>query len=110
MYVWNFGPGPTKIELLKVVAFDLRRPARHVAEVIARAGYVDDARHETRLAVVDALDLGELGGIGIDQIGEFPQQRFTLRRQHVGPWALLERSARRSNRAIDIGLAGISDR
>ena len=48
-------------------AFDLRGPAGHVAEVVARARHVDDAGHLLRLAVVDALELGELVGVLVDR-------------------------------------------
>src|ERR1019366_8987646 len=54
--------------------FDLSGPAGHVAEIVSRARHVDDARHEARLAIVEALDLGELRGIPIDEIGQLPQQ------------------------------------
>ena len=53
-------------------AFDLRGPAGHVAEVVARAGHVDDAGHLLGLAVVDALELRELVGVLVDEIGEPP--------------------------------------
>ncbi len=64
-------------------AFDLRGPAGHVTEVVARAGHVDDAGHLLRLAVVDALELRELVGVCVDEIGEPPDQRFATRRQHA---------------------------
>src|SRR5690606_36808457 len=73
-------------------AFDLRRPARHVAEIVAAAWDVDDARHDLRLAVVDALELGELVRMTVYQVGELPDQRLALRRQELAPRAAVERA------------------
>ena len=91
-------------------AFDLRGPAGHVAEVVARAGHVDDAGHLLRLAVVDALELRELVGVLVDEIGEPPDQRLALRRQHRRPRAALERLARGGDGFVDVGAARVGDR
>ena len=91
-------------------AFDLRGPAGHVAEIVARAGHVHDARHLLRLAVVDALELGELVGVLIDEVGEPPDQRFALGGQHRRPGAALEGFAGGGDGFVDVRAARVGDR
>ena len=90
-------------------AFDFRGPAGHVAEVVHRAGHVDHARHELRLAVVEALELRELVCVFLDQIRETPEQRFARGGQHRGPRAGLERGARGGYGPVDIRGVRVGD-
>ena len=97
------------MELRIVSPLILVAQPRHVAEVVTGAGHVDDARHELGLAVVDALELGELIGVLVDQLGQAPHQAFTLRGQHVRPGPGLERRAGRSHSAIHVLGISIGD-
>ena len=99
--------GPAKSSVCKVRAVDLGGPARHVAEVVARAGDVDDARHELASCRCRCSRSRRARRHWLDEIRQLPQQRLALIRRHVGPRALLERLARRRDRAIHIRGPGI---
>ena len=83
-------------------AFDLGRPARHVPEVFTRTGNVDDAGHEPGLAVVETLEFTEFVEVGIDQIGQLPQQVLPERGLGAGPLRRLECRAGRLHGTIDV--------
>ena len=92
------------IEDLDRRAFDLRGPSGHVAKMVDRAGHVDDARHELRLAVVEALELRELVGVLVDEISETPDQRLALRRAtSLAHGPRLERLACGGDGLVDVG-------
>src|SRR6185312_6419750 len=74
-------------------AVELARPAGHVAQMRDRARHVDEPRHGYRLAVVQALDLGELCGVPFHQVRQAPHEPLALVRQHLGPGTALECSA-----------------
>ena len=90
-------------------AFDLGRPAGHVAEVITGTGDIDHGRHELGLAVVDALELRQLVHVLLNQIRQLPQQRLPVGGQHVSPGTRFERLARGGHGAIDVHGVGIGD-
>jgi len=83
-------------------AFDLGRPACHVAQEVDCKGHIHVARHHHRLAVVERLDFGELLRVGLDQIGKFQQQALTVDRTHLRPLARLEGLTGSRHRAVDI--------
>jgi hypothetical protein len=83
-------------------ALDLRRPARHVAEDVDRERHVGGARHDLRLAVVEALELRELVGVRLEEVGELPEQAAAVRRRHRRPRAGIERAARGAHGALHV--------
>ena len=61
-----------------------------------------------RLAVVERLELGELGAVGLDQLGERVDQPGALRRRDLAQGAL-ECAAGRGDGALDVLGAGLGD-
>ena len=81
------------------LALDLRRPAGVVAQVGDRGGDVALGGRE-RLAVVERLELGELGAVRLDQLGErYMNPRASTARP---PQPALERGAGGADGAIDV--------
>ena len=60
------------------------------------AWHVHLARDRHRLAVVEGLDLGELVGVGLDQVGELVHQE-----RAAGGWELRPRPLERRGRGLD---------
>ena len=73
-----------------------------VAEVVDHERHVGDARHRERLPVVERLELRELLGVLLDQVGELPDAAPTLGRRHAAPRSALEGLPRRLDGAIDV--------
>ncbi len=90
-------------------ALDLGRPAGHVAKITGGPRDIDHAGDLPRLALIDALDLGKLRRVLIDEAGQLPQQRLTAGRQHVGPRSGRERRTRSGHGAIDIFRSRVGD-
>src|SRR5690606_2286094 len=61
------------------------------------------------LAVVESLELTELGGALGEQVADPPDEAFTLVRLHRGPRPLVERTARRADGAVDVGGLAVRD-
>jgi hypothetical protein len=91
-------------------AFDLRGPTRHVTEIVACAGHIDDAGHLLCFAVVDALELRELVGVLVDEIGQAPDQRLAMGRQHRRPGSTLEGLSGRRDGLVHVGAARVGNR
>jgi ParB family chromosome partitioning protein len=86
------------------LAFDLGRPTGVVAEVVDDERNVGDARDADRLAIVERLELRELLGVGLDQVGQLPDRAAALGRGHAAPRTALEGAPRRAHGAIDVFL------
>ena len=87
-------------------AFDLGGPAGAVAQEVHRRRHVHALRDDERLAVVDRLDLGELGRVGLEQIGQLQEPALAIDRACRAPLARLERGARRLHGEVHVGGAG----
>ena len=87
-------------------ALDLGRPAGAVAHEVHGRRHVHALRDDERLAVVDGLDLGELGRVRLEQVGQLQQPALAIDRAGRAPFARLERGARRFHGAVHVGGAG----
>lgn len=83
-------------------ALDLRRPARHVAEIFRRGLHLDQPGQHDRLALVQCLQLRQFLAMRLDQVGDLQEQPLALCGQHFRPRPL-ERLLRGGNRPVDIG-------
>ncbi len=102
------GPARGRDRLDKFAA-QLGRPAGHVVDHADGAGHIDGGGHALGLAVVDGLQLGELVGMGGEQIGELVHDGFAHDGRQVGPAAVVERAARGGDGAIDIGIGRVDE-
>ena len=75
-----------------------------------RAAHVDVLGQADRLAVVQRLELGELLIVVFDRLRERMHQLLAPARRHARPRALLQRRARRGDRALHILGPGLCDR
>src|SRR6185503_9334660 len=85
----------------------LRWPAGEIAEVRHGVLHVHELRVCDWLAVVERLDLRDLDGVLLEQVGDPVDSRRALRRGHLrGPRPFLERLARRLHGPIDVLRSG----
>ena len=84
------------------LAVDLAHPAGVVAERRRRRGDVDVAALHEGLAVVQGLELRELVGVRLDEIGDLQEEALALGRRDMGPAALVEGAARRAHGSLDV--------
>ena len=89
-------------------ALDLVGPARVVAQRVADALHVA-LRVGDRLAAVERLERGQLGGVLLDQVGQLEQQPAAIGGVHRAPGARFEGPPRRLDRLVDVGRAGRRD-
>ena len=73
-----------------------------------RPGHVHRAGEGDRLAVVERLELGELAGVLVDEVGELVHQLLAPGRGHLAPRPF-ERRLRRLDRTVDVLRAGPGD-
>jgi len=83
-------------------AFDLRRPAGHVADPLRIRADLEHAREHQQLAVVQRFEARELLAVLLDQVGQAQHQQLTLRRQHVLPFGGFEGGAGRTYGGVDV--------
>ena len=76
------------------IAFDLRRPARHIAKQIDGQRHIGGPRDGERLAVVEALQISEFFGVRFQQIGELPDEASAFGCGHPPPGTVVEGFAR----------------
>ncbi|MCY1297260.1 hypothetical protein D9M70_466930 [compost metagenome] len=91
---------------LDAAAFDLGGPAGHVAQEVDGQLHVHHPRHLRALAVVQALQLGQLLGVALHQVGEFPQQVLAFARTHAAPRRVVEGLAGGPHGAVDVFRCG----
>src|SRR6185295_20290460 len=85
------------------LALDLRRPPGVVAEVVDDERDVGDAGDRERLPVVEGLELRELFGMFLDEVGELPDRAATLGWRHpLPPHSGLERTTGGADGAVDV--------
>jgi hypothetical protein len=92
-----------------MIAGQLGCPASHVAQHPHRGGDVEAGAGGPGLAVVDRFELGELVGIGLDQIGELHQDAFAPGRRDAAPAAVVEGGARGGDCAVDVLIGSVGD-
>src|SRR5437764_703419 len=90
------------------IAGELVGPAGVVAERLDRHGDVD-LRLEQRLAVVPGLDLGDLLGALLQQVGHAIQQQPAPAGRQLAPLFRLEAGAGRPHRGVHLRLARLGD-
>ena len=83
-------------------AFDLGRPAGHVAQEVDGQLHVHDLGDRGAFAVVQAFQLRQQFGVALHQVGEFPQQVLPLPRPGAGPGRIVERLAGGEHGTVDI--------
>ncbi len=88
-------------------ALDLRRPAGVVAQVGDRGGDVAFGSAE-RLAVVERFELGELGPVCLQQIGQRVHEPGPFRRRDLSH-RTVERGAGGGDGAVDVVGAGVGE-
>jgi hypothetical protein len=66
------------------------------------AGHVDRAGHALGLAHVDRLELGQLVGMRVDQVGDRVHGLLAHDRRQVAPAAVVERGARGGDGTVDV--------
>ncbi len=94
---------------LDQLAPQFRCPARHVTQLIDGAGNVDHGRHAHRLAIVDGLELSELGDVRFDQIRKFVDDPLPLVGRQVRPAAVIERGPGGGDGAVNIAIGSVRD-
>eukprot|EP00966_Prymnesium_polylepis_P089543 2073085-Prymnesium_polylepis.1 len=62
------------------------------------------------LAIVECLELRELLGVGLEEVGELVEDASALAPRHPRPRPVVERLPRRGDRQVDVALAGLGDR
>ena len=90
VYAWKLAPGSIRHGDVDGVAFDLRRPTRHVVEKVGGQWDVGDLGDAEWLAVVERLKLGELVDVLEDEVADLPDNPSTFGRRHARPGAILE--------------------
>src|SRR5208282_1090094 len=90
-------------------AVNLAGEARVVAEGLGGAGNVDVRGLEQGLAVVERLELGELFGMLLDQVGDLEQEAGARMRSQIGPLKVLEGLARVLDGLVHVGLVTLGD-
>ncbi|MNJ22605.1 hypothetical protein D3C77_169780 [compost metagenome] len=83
-------------------AFNLGGPASHVAQEVDGQLHVHDFGHRSALAIVQALEFGQLLRVALHQFGQTPQQVLPLTGTHAAPGRVIEGSTRRLDGAVDI--------
>ena len=84
------------------VAFNLGRPARHVAEQVHGQRHVRHPRDFQRLAVVEHFQFGKFLQVLLQQIAQLPDQASALGGRHLRPGTGFERGASRLDGAVDV--------
>ena len=84
------------------MAFHLVGKAGIIVEIFAHVANLRP-HFGGELAVVAALDVGEVVGVGDDQIGHFPQQGTAGARRKFRPWSLAKGAPGRGDGMVDIG-------
>ena len=89
------------------VALELVGHAAEVAEAARGPGDVEGARVLDRVAGVRALERGQLGGVGVDGVGQSEQKAPALGGRRAPPRRECVR--RRRHRPVDVGGTGLGD-
>ena len=90
------------------IAGELGGPSGVVAELLHGQREIDGFDEGDRLAALERVVFGQLGGMALDQIGEPVQGRFPLTGGEPAPLAVEGRCGR-SNRGIDRRLVTVGD-
>jgi hypothetical protein len=77
--------------------------------VLHREGDIDGAGERQGFAIVQRLELGELLGVLLNEVGELPDEARPLGREHAAPRAGLERRAGGLDGFVDVGRAPLGD-
>ncbi len=99
----NLPSGLNGTEGLQRTALQLRGHAGHEPEAVDRTGDIDGLGDGHVLAVVDRLEFGQGIDMLLHQVSQAVDQALAHRWFHVAPGRVLEGTASRGDRAIDIG-------
>ena len=92
-----------------MLAVQLGRPAGHVAQSLDAFRQVVAHAGGARLAVVDRFELGELGDVRLDQVGELLDEALALIGRQARPAAIVEGAAGGGDGAVDVGVGRVDD-
>src|SRR5436190_11272500 len=90
-------------------AFDLRRPAGHVAKEVDSERDIGSARHGKRLAIVEGFKFGKFFKVLLKKIGDLPYDSAAFAGGHLRPWSLFKGSASSLYGQIYVGFVACSN-